>query len=150
MTLFFRTFFQHFNQLASSEYINTGGYCMGMSHHRLFLKFHNSGILIHTQYAESAYIHIFRHIFAYDCNIRFLFYMIIQYLVVIQFINAVSCRDDHVRFMTSFQEIDILINRIRSAPVPKPVVCGQSRCKHIQSALLTAEIPPFGGTQMFI
>ena len=76
--------------------------------------------------------------------------MVFQHLIVIQFIYRVTGCDDNIRFMTAFQEIQVLINGVRRTPVPVPILRCNRRSKQIHAALLPSEIPPFGGVQMFI
>jgi hypothetical protein len=47
--------------------------------------------------------------------------------------------------MTVLQEIEILINSICSSLIPETVFFGDSRSKYEKTALLSSEIPPFGG-----
>ena len=121
-----------------------------MCHHRLFFKLFNPGALIHTDGTEPRCIFIRTEFLAHNRDICFLRYMIFQYLIIIQLVHCITGGDDHIRFMTFSQEIKVLINSIRRSPVPVAVIGSDRRSKNEQAALLSAEIPPFRGIQMFI
>ena len=144
------TLLKHLNELSSAKHINTGGNCMGLSHHRFFLEIHDTGFFIHLNNTKPADILCHRYIFAHNGDVRFLLDMIIQYLIIIQFVYAVAACHNNIRFMAALQEINVLCQGIRCPAVPVSVLCRDRRCKNIQATLLTSEIPPFRRVQMLI
>ena len=76
--------------------------------------------------------------------------MVLQYFIIIQFIHCIPGGYDHIWLMASFQEIQILIDRICSPPIPISVFCSDRGRKYIQPTLLSPEIPPFGRIKMLI
>ena len=71
--------------------------------------------------------------------------MIFQNFIIVQLVHAVTGSDDHIRLMTSLQEIQVLVDRISGTLIPEAVFFGDSRCEYKHTALLTAEVPPFRG-----
>ena len=116
---------------------------MRLCDHRFFLKFFDPGRLVHPHRSEPRHILIRFHIFYNNGNVRFFGDMIFQYFIIIQLVHRIRGCNNHIRLMTPFQKIQILIDRICRSAVPVSVVHGNRRCKHIQTALLSPEIPPF-------
>ena len=72
--------------------------------------------------------------------------MEIQNLVVIHLVDTVARCDHNIRLMAFLEEINVLVNGICCSLIPQAVVLGDRRGKYKKSSLLTAEVPPFGGT----
>ena len=145
VAVFLSAFFNQFNELSSANNVNTGRNSIGLCHHRFFVKFFNSAVLIHLHTAKSCGI-ISVHIGAYHSNVCSLGNVIFQNFVVIQLVHAISGCDDNIRFMTVFQKIQILINSICSPLIPEAIVRCNSRSKGVKSPLLSSKVPPFGRT----
>ena len=96
------TLLNHFNQLASSDYIDTTGDCIGLRHHRFLFKLFNTALLVHLDRTVAFYIGILVHVLTYYCDVCFLFDMILQHFVVIHFVDTVAGSNHNIRFMTVF------------------------------------------------
>ena len=90
------------------------------------------------------------HVLADHGDIGLLRNVEIQNLIVIHFVDAVTPCNDHIGFMTALQPDQILIHRIRRAPIPPGIVLGDRGSQKEKTSLLTAEVPPFGGIQVLI
>ena len=141
--MFFHALLQHLDELSSAQHIDTGRNRMRLSHHWFFFKINDSGFFIHLYHTKTADIFCCRHIFTHDGNVCLFLNMVIQHFVVIQFVHAVAACHDDIWLMASFQEINILCQRICRTAVPVTVVCGDRRCKNIQTTLFSTKIPPF-------
>ena len=108
----------------------------------VFPRIHDTGFFIHLNNTKSADILCHRYIFAHNGDVRFLLDMIIQYLIIIQFVYTVAACHNNIRFMAALQKINVLCQGIRCSAVPVSVLCRDRRCKNIQATLLTSEIPP--------
>ena len=76
--------------------------------------------------------------------------MVLKHLIIIHLIYRIAGCNDHIWLMASLKEFQILVDRICRSSVPVSVICRDRRSEHIQAALLSSKIPPFGGIQMFI
>ena len=87
--VFFSAAFQQFNQLASSENIDSGRDKAGTCRHRLLFKLLNPVVFVHLQYAKSGRIIIFAFC-ADDSDVGSLSDMILEYLVIVKLIYTIS------------------------------------------------------------
>ncbi len=146
VSVFFCTSFDHLDQLPSSDYIDTAGDRVGPGHHRLLLEFLYAALLVHLDRSVPVHIDVRRHILTYNSDIRLLLNMVLQKLIIVHFVNAVTGRYYHVWFMAVFQERKVLCNGICCTTIPCITLCCQCRSENTQPTLLTTEIPPFGRT----
>ena len=72
--------------------------------------------------------------------------MIFQHLTVIHFIDGITGGNHNVFLIAALEEGHILINGIRRAAEPCRACIAGIRREYEQAALLSAEVPPFGGT----
>ena len=72
---------------------------MGISHHRLLLKLNDPSVCVRLYHTETGHVHITRHVLADNSDIGFLFDMIFQDLIVVQFIDTVSGCDHNIRLV---------------------------------------------------
>ena len=129
MPSFLGSTLDQFDQLPSSDDIDTSRDHVGARNHRFFLELLDAAVLIHLQDTEPAGI-CFLGIRAYHSNIRTFCNMIFQYLIEIQFVYAISRCDDYVRFMAVFQPAQVLTDRVCRSTVPPP--CFLPKSHHLE------------------
>ena len=150
MPLFLCAMLDQVDQKTSSDDIYSCRDHIRRCQHRLLLEFFDTHGVVHLQYSKSAGIIARIEFLADNRNICLLLNMIFQHLIIIHLIYGVPGCNDHVRLMAFLQKIQILIDRVRRTSVPISVVCRYRRGKYIQPPLLSSEIPPFGGIQVFV
>ena len=143
MSLFLCAMLYQIDQKPSSDYIDSCRDRLGFCHHRLFFELFNSGRFVHAYRTKTSRIFSVIQILTHNCNIRFLCNMVFKDFIIIKLVHRVSGCNDHIWFVTLFQEIQILIDRIGCSSVPVPVIRSDRRCKYIQTTLFSSEIPPF-------
>ena len=104
MAVFLHTSLDQLNQLSSPDDIDTCGDRMRGRYHRFFLKIFNSAVFIHSDNAKSCDIFARFHIFTYNSDIRFLFDMIFQNFIIIQFVYTISGSNNYIWLMTFLEK----------------------------------------------
>ena len=88
-----------FNKKSSSDYIYSCGNRLARCRYRFLFKFHNSSVFIALNDTESACIFWIIKVFDYNRNISFLLNMILNNLIVIQLVYAITRCNNNIRFM---------------------------------------------------
>ena len=87
----------------------------------LLFKLLDPAVFIHLQHTETGHVFFRRKLFTYNGDICFLLNMIFQNFIIVQLVHAVTRSDDHIRLMTSLQEIQVLVDRISGTLIPEAV-----------------------------
>ena len=146
MSAFLGSALQKLDQLAAPDDINTGRDRIVIGYDRFLFEFFDPAFIIHADHAKTLYFTLVLTCRTYNSDVCTFRNMEIQNLVVIHLVDAVAGCDHDIRLMAFLEEINVLVNCICCSLIPQAVVLGDRRGKYKKSSLLTAEVPPFGGT----